>query len=60
MLANLDQGNLSDGTTSSHHVTRVLYGELDRLQRERLTINIMFSIFIDFAIYVVPATILSS
>ena len=59
MLNNLENLN-SDRTTTTHRVTRVLYGELDRLQRERLTVNIMFSIFIDFAIYVVPVTILST
>ena len=60
MLENLEQANLSQVTTSSHHLTRVLYGDLDRLHRERLSINIMFSVFIDFAIYVVPVTILST
>lgn len=44
---------------SSHRMSRALYGQVDYLQRERLSYGIVFSIFIDFAIYVIPLGILS-
>ena len=50
----------SDRTTTTHRVTRALFGTIDRHVREDLSMRIMFSIFIDFAIYVVPITLLSS
>ena len=50
----------SERSTTSHRMARALYGEVDSRERENLSNNIMLSIFIDFAIYVVPVTILSS
>ena len=50
----------SNDSTTSHRLARALYGDVDRRQREHLSYQIMFSIFIDFTIYVVPFTIFSA
>jgi len=50
----------SEISTTSHRVARALYGEVDSYERENLSNQIMLSIFIDFAIYVVPVTILGT
>ena len=58
MFANLE--NQTERSTASHRLTRAFYGDVDSRQRERLSYEIMFSVFVDFTIYAVPITILST
>ena len=58
MLNQLERSSII--TDTSHRMSRALYGEVDSRQREELSYQIMLSIFIDFIIYVIPGTVMST